>query len=287
MKSYYLMLRAYGDSVISLGLLDKLPPGVGVVILGSQLSAEVARALSLTRFPIHQLVGNVAAFFDLKRAGPLNALMDLGLVRRALRDRLRAGDRLIFEHADWRNAAIAPPRIVRVVPQTGGSVYVDRHNMLCRLFGDLPALDQCRRASIPVRRVLLHPGARQRYKRLPSSFVHRIVACAHRCGIDVCLVDPEAAHPDIAWRVSRYLVRTSIDEVVETLGGVDLYVGADSFFLHVAYHIGKPMFAIVPSANKYFIPPGLAETGGMLTFGEAAQPGRLEHALGALCGMTA
>jgi ADP-heptose:LPS heptosyltransferase len=63
----------------------------------------------------------------------------------------------------------------------------------------------------------------------------------------------------------------------------DLYVGADSFFLHLAYHFDVPMFAIVPSETAYFAPPGLAAAGGVLSLAQAAEQRVMLRALTRYC----
>lgn len=276
------MLRAYGDCVISCGLLARLPASADVTIVGTRLTQKVAEILEFDRFPIRPVLDDVAALFDLKRAGPLRALADVRSVRRALREQLRPGDRLLLEHRDWRNVALRPARVAAFAPRRGSSIYADRLELLRQLFGDMPPWRLCRKPADPIRTLAVHPGAREPFKRIPPRTVRRIVEHASRRGMAVSLLDPEGHHVDLAARVQCYLPRTSIEEAVSALRSSDMLVGADSFFLHLAYHFDRPLLALVPRPDPYFTPPGLAAAGGVLTLTEAAQPDRLERALDAM-----
>lgn len=279
------MLRAYGDCVISLGLLEKLPKSAEVRIIGTDAAQHVANALSFDHYPIESVLSDVAAFFDVRRAGAARAISDLQKVRRALRHRLRPGDTVIFEQPDWRNRWVAPvvPGITTAEPFRGRSVYEDRRALLVRTVAELPAATASRRPTPPVRQIVLNPGARIKPKRLPPAVIENVIQYAAANAIEVCLLDPEEQHSYAAPNVAHYWSRPSLPAAIEMLRRADLYIGADSFFLHLAYYFQRPLFAIVPSPISYFAPPALQKEGGTLTISEAMDLHRMAAALDAFC----
>lgn len=129
----------------------------------------------------------------------------------------------------------------------------------------------------------MNPGARLEHKRLPHEVIEQVLGYAGARGIEVFLLDAERRHAHTEPRVRHYAQRGNLHDDIEILRHADLYIGADSFFLHLAYHFDLPLFAIVPPGEFYFAPPGLANIGGVLTIPEAARPHCLATALDALC----
>ena len=294
MTSYVVLLRAMGDCVISFGLLQNVRPSAGLKVVGTQLAGRVAAALPFTQHPFESVLAlsgggrradDVAAFFDLKQSGVRRAMADLRTVRAALRGLLRPGDRVLLEHADWRNRFVVPGGngVAMLAPPRGASIYADRLWLFRSAFGDLPDLRPCRRPGSRPRTMAVNPGARQDFKRLPPRVVENLVRHAHARGIAVHLLDPAGHHAAVAGQVERYIAHPPLPAALEVLREADLYVGSDSFFLHLAYYLDKPLFAIVPVELPYFAPPGLAAAGGLLTLARAADERALAAALDAFC----
>jgi hypothetical protein len=284
MTVHYLMFRAYGDCVISYGLLESLPAGATVRILGTGVAQRVARVLGATRHPVTTMLDDIAAFYDVRQSGPRRAMDDLRRVRRALAPMLAPGDSVLFEHADFRNWLLLPRMrgITVLEPQHGASIYQDRHRMLSAAFGPMPEPRPSPRPRRPVRSLVLNPAARLEQKRLPQGVVENVVSHASARGIEVILLDPEARHARLAARVREYVPQARFEADIAALRGADFYVGADSFFLHLAYQFGLPMLQIAPVRSQYFAPPGLVGMGGALTLREAQDPAIVGAALDAL-----
>jgi hypothetical protein len=275
----YLSLLSLGDNLISLQLLRMLGPRAGdVVLVGTGLTYKVAELIGPAPCAFEQALPDVAAFYDLRRAGPRRALRDLRQVRRALRRFTAPPVSALFEKRDWRNPWIVPPPIRRVEPEVGVSIYHDRRDMLIRAVGPLPELPSCRRPG-RVRTLTVNPAARQSFKALPRAVLEAILAYTQAHDIRVCLLDPEESCAWARRRVHRYEARPSLTQAVEQLRAADLYVGADSFFLHLAYHYAVPFFALPPKPAPYFAPPGMIEQGHWLVLDEARVPAKLFAAL--------
>lgn len=280
-EALYLMLRAAGDTVISLGLLESLPQEARLEILGTEAAAGLAATLRLQRFTITPILPDVAAVFDLKKAGPRRAVADAIKIRAALRARAAPGRQLFLEHRDWRNRWLVPGASYAVrEPARGHSIYADRQAMLSRAFGVLAPLA---RAPLPreVRRVVLNPGSRVPAKVLPAPIVESVVAYCEARNLELTLLDPARDHAALALRVN-YLPAPPLAEAIAALRGCDLYIGADSLFLHLAYRFGRPAFVIAQQPDLYFALPGSTPE-SVISFTEALKSGALAAGLDRYC----
>lgn len=288
MTRFYVAVRAYGDCLISLSQLRHLPPSSRLHVAGTPLTTRIATLMRLDRFPITEILPDVAAFQDVRVRGPFRAAEDLLRARRGLRRLLNRADEVIFEHRDWRNRLILPLGMPYHEPDFGRSVYRDRHALLAALFGGLPPLEPVRPIGGLARRWLLNPGARQPFKALPSAVVRNVLACASARGASVTLLDPERQHEALAAQAGNYVPAPSLDHAMSLLQEADAYIGGDSLFLHLAYFLRIPLFAIPPTRApypvppgflEYFYPPGLVESGSFLGIDDACDARRLAAAV--------
>lgn len=283
---YYLAVRPFGDSLISLSLLNRLPGQISRVhILGTPVTQQVAAATGLTRFPIRPALPGIAAFFDIRVRGVRHALDDLRRIRRHLADHTRPGDVLLVEQRDWRNRLLIPAGHAAVVePARTVSVYVDRSALIESHFGARLTLPTCRRPSSRPYTVVIHPGARQPGRTFPQDMVESLMDYAKVKGLSVRLIDPDSSYSIFRQRAETYLPAPTLDEAIACLRASDLFIGADSFFLHLAYFYGIPLFGIGETARPYFSPPGMVEQGCSSTLQAACDRRTLFSALDrALC----
>lgn len=282
MTWYYLAVRAFGDCLISLALLEQLPSSARVKIMGTPVTTRIARVMRLQRFPITEVLPDVAAFYDIRVRGPLHALRDLRDLRAQLGALLGPEDALILEHRDWRSRCLLPSGRGRYLePPRTRSIYSDRHALLSSAFGALPPLLPGPAVSPAAARWVLNPGARQPFKALPPVVVQNVLAAAAARSARVTLLDPAREHAAAAAHADRYVPAPTLEDAVELLRGADAYIGADSLFLHLAYVLRIPSFGIPPTAAPYFAPPGMLESGSFLPIAEARDAARLMAALDA------
>ena len=55
--------------------------------------------------------------------------------------------------------------------------------------------------------------------------------------------------------VNSYLTNTTLDDVKELILISDLYIGADSFLVHLSYYLKKTYFIVFYQNNDDFLPP--------------------------------
>lgn len=285
MTHHYLAVRAYGDCLISLCLLQGVSETAHVRILGTPATTRIAGLLGLRRFPITEILPEVAAFYDIRVRGPRHALRDLLVVRTRLGALLGPDDTLILEHRDWRSRWLLPTGHGRYCePPRGRSIYADRHALLSSLFGALPALQPSRPIPHEAARWVLNPGARQPFKALPGAVVESVLAAAAARGARITLLDPAREHAAVAARADEYVPGPTLERAVELLRGADAYIGPDSLFLHLAYFLRVPLFGIPPTPAPYFAPPGMLQSGSFLPIADARDSARLIAALDTAAG---
>jgi hypothetical protein len=279
--TYYLGVRPFGDSLISLSLLHRLPPEVrDVKILSTPILEDVAAVTGLARFPMHQVLPHIAAFFDVRVRGPRLALADVRTVRRYLSRHLSRADALLVEQKDWRNGLLTPRGVAHALePDHRDSIYADRQALIERHFGVRLLMAPSRRPSPKITSMMIHPGARQAARVFPGEVVDNLIAYARARQLRVCLIDPDGTFPSFQGKVSEYLRKPPLEDAIARLRASDLFVGADSFFLHLAYFYGVPLFCIAKVARPYFAPPGMLAQHGSVTLTAARDRPTLSAAI--------
>jgi ADP-heptose:LPS heptosyltransferase len=146
------------------------------------------------------------------------------------------------------------------------NVYEDRRDVLNTVFHDAIALDSARRLGQAPRTVTINPASRVDTKALSPRTLGSIVSYLRRRSIAVRLLDPERKHGSLQHAVSEYHTDTTLEQAVALVESSDLYIGADSLFVHVAYQRRTPVLVLYNETNLYFAPPGVAEQGSYLEF---------------------
>jgi hypothetical protein len=264
---FHLSLLSFGDNLISLSLLARLHTKSGVVIAGTALTQRIASFVPTLGIPITVVSEHVPAFYDVRKRGIVDALQEAVSVRRKLARLSSRGDGFILEKSDPRRHVLVGGRDRRSwVPDRGKNVYEDRRNLLNAVFEDDIALTDAPRLERSPRTVAINPSSRVRAKEVSPQTLRIIVAYLRERSIDVHLMDPERAHGALRSAVSSYHTGTTMSEAVALVEACDLYIGADSLFVHFAYHCRTPSLVLYNQTNLYFAPPGVAAQGSFVEF---------------------
>jgi ADP-heptose:LPS heptosyltransferase len=270
----------HGDCVITLSLLSRLPPQAPAFeIIGTAATTRVS-ALLARPLPVTEVLPGMAALYTIRHEGWRKAAADFFTLRKALHARARPGDILAFERDLRRSRWLVPPRTILKFSPEHTSGYEDRRIWLQDLFGvplDWPARTG---SSASVRRVAINPCARTPDRQLPAAAMESVLACAKRHSWKLTLIDPQKAFAEYRSRVSEYRDgMMPLAQAADLLRGADLYIGPDSFFLHLAYYLGVSPFGIFLPDWLYFLLPGSRESHAYCDFDQARTPGGLERAL--------
>jgi ADP-heptose:LPS heptosyltransferase len=264
---YHLNLLSLGDNLISLSLLAKLRTKSGVTIVGTSLTERVAALVPHLDIPIIVVSDHVPSFYDLRKRGPRAAVMEMLKLRRTIIRLSGADDGFVFEKGGWRRQLLVGATGRRSwSPVRSRNVYEDRRDVLNAVFGEAIALENAQRLGQAPRTVTINPASRVKSKALSPRTLSTIVTYLQRRSIDVCLLDPERRHGVLRHAVSDYQTGTTLEEAVALVESCDLYIGADSLFVHVAYQRRTPVLVLYNDTNLYFAPPGVAEQGSYLEF---------------------
>lgn len=264
---FHVLLQAFGDNVISLALLDQLPGTKR--LLGTGLTADVMTICGFDRgFELTRVFAGIPAFYDLRKRGPLRAVRDGATLLRALR---AAGARqLHFEKADFRSVLFAALVRGRArAPGRKANVYADRRAVLEELYGARLRLAPLAAAAAG-RRVLINPASRLVRKNVAEADLGTLIDLLQAAGKSVTLIDYDGRLGDFRERVDDYRTGTTLVQAADLLRATDYYIGADSFFVHLAYVFARPFFVFLNQRNDYFMPPGCLEAGNYLVRGEIA-----------------
>lgn len=276
---YHLNLLSFGDNLISLGLLARLRDKRGVTIVGTALTERISGLVPDLDIPIIVVSDHVPSFYDLRKRGPRAAAAEMLRLRRALTRLSTADDGFIFEKEGWRRRLLTGATGRRSwAPARRRNVYEDRRDVLRDVFNEEIALAIAPRLSQSPRTVAINPASRVEAKAISPRTLESIVGYLRRRGIDVQLLDPERKHADLRHVVSEYTSNTTLEQAVTLVERCDLYIGADSLLVHVAYQRRTPALVLYNETNLYFAPPGVAENGSYVEF--AGRKG--EHELSAL-----
>jgi hypothetical protein len=209
---------------------------------------------------------HVPAFYDVRKRGIVDALHEAVSVRRKLARLSRRGDGFILEKRDPRRHVLVGRDRRTWAPDRRSNVYEDRRDLLNAVFGDDIALTDAPRLERSPRTVTINPSSRVRAKEVSPQTLRIIVAYLRERSIDVHLMDPERAHGALRSAVSSYHTGTTMSEAVALVEACDLYIGADSLFVHFAYHCRTPSLVLYNQTNLYFAPPGVAAQGSFVEF---------------------
>ena len=264
---YHLNLLSFGDNLISLSLLAKLRKKSGVTIVGTALTERIAVLVPHLDIPIVVVSDHVPSFYDLRKRGPRAAVVEMLNLRRAITRLSGPDDGFVFEKGGWRRHLLIGAAGRRSwSPVRRRNVYEDRRDVLNAVFDDAIALDSAQRLGQAPRTVTINPASRVDAKAISQPTLTSMVTYLQRRSIEVRLLDPDRKHGELQHAVSEYLTGTTLEQAVALVENCDLYIGADSLLVHVAYQRRTPVLVLYNEANLYFAPPGVAEQGSYLEF---------------------
>ena len=264
---YHLNLLSFGDNLISLSLLAKLRKKGGVTIVGTALTERIAALVPHLDIPIIVVSDHVPSFYDLRKRGPRAAVLEMASLRQAITRLSGANDGFVFEKGGWRRHLLVGATGRRSwSPVRTRNVYEDRRDLLNAVFDEAIVLESAQRLGHAPRTVTINPASRVDAKAISRRTLTSLVTYLQRRSIDVHLLDPERQHGDLQHAVSDYQTGTTLEQAVALVENCDLYIGADSLLVHVAYQRRTPVLVLYNEANLYFAPPGVADQGSYLEF---------------------
>ncbi|MCQ2877369.1 lipopolysaccharide heptosyltransferase family protein [Helicobacter pylori] len=247
-------LLALGDNLITLSLLKEiaLKQQQPLKILGTRLTLKIAKLLECEKhFEIISVFENVPAFYDLKKQGVFGAMKDfLWLLKTLKKYQIK---HLILEKQDFRSTLLAKFIPITTPNKEIKNVYQNRQELFSQIYGHVFDNSQYSMSLKNPKKILINPFTRENYRNI--SLEHLKIVLKLLKPFCVTLLDFEERYAFLKDRVAHYRAKTSLEEVKNLILESDLYIGGDSFLIHLAYYLKKNYFIFFYRDNDDFMPP--------------------------------
>ncbi|EQD91324.1 glycosyltransferase 9 family protein [Helicobacter pylori PZ5026] len=247
-------LLALGDNLITLSLLKEiaLKQQQPLKILGTHLTLKIAKLLECEKyFEIIPVFENVPAFYDLKKQGVFLAMKDFLWLLKALKE--HEVKRLILEKQDFRSALLAKFIPITTPNKEIKNVYQNRQELFSQIYGHVFDNSQYSMSVKNPKKILINPFTRSIDRSIPLEHLKIVLKLLKP--FCITLLDFEERYAFLKDRVAHYRAKTSLEEVKNLILESDLYIGGDSFLIHLAYYLKKNYFIFFYRDNDDFMPP--------------------------------
>ncbi|WP_187860508.1 glycosyltransferase family 9 protein [Helicobacter pylori] len=247
-------LLALGDNLITLSLLEEIASKQQqpLKILGTHLTLKIARLLECEKhFEIIPLFEDVPAFYDLKKQGVFGAMKDFLLLLKAIKK--HQIKHLILEKQDFRSASLAAFIPISAPNKEIKNVYQNRQELFSQIYGHVFDHSPYSMNLKTPKKILINPFTRSIEKNIPLEHLQIVLKLLKP--FCVTLLDFEERYAFLQNEAAHYRAKTSLEEVKNLILESDLYIGGDSFLIHLAYYLKKNYFIFFYRDNDDFMPP--------------------------------
>lgn len=255
---YYISLLAFGDNLISLSLLQQLD--TEVYILGTKHTKDVAELMNIqnNKFHIEVVFENIPAFYDIRKQGIWLAIKDFAkFIRFVKYNKIKE---LVFEKKDFRASIIC--FFTQATPYFSASlttnVYERRKELIEKVYAKEIALSAYKFKISNPKIILINPLTRSETRNIRKDHLKNILELLNSYEYEVYLIDIEKRYEDLNMNVKYYLTDTTLQDLRFLLSISDLYIGGDSFLIHLAYYLKRNYFMIFYRDNDDFLPPNIS-----------------------------
>lgn len=250
---YYVALQALGDNLVSIYLLNQLDKKINVI--GTKHTENIVQLVELEdNFDVKVIFDDIPAFYDIRNQGILKTIKDIFKFRKYIKK--QNIKELIFEKKDFRIMLLTFGLNVKNHSSNKYSnVYYNRKNLIREAYSKLVDIDDTISYEDNIHTILISPVTRLKKKNIVSEHLNVIVKFLKNNGFKIQLVDYSKEYNEFANKVDEYFVDTTLEDMKNLMNSCSLYIGADSFLVHLAYYCKKPYFIIFNQANETFLPP--------------------------------
>ncbi|AFI07156.1 glycosyltransferase family 9 protein [Helicobacter pylori] len=247
-------LLALGDNLITLSLLKEIASKQQrpLKILGTHLTLKIAKLLECKKhFEIIPLFENVPAFYDLKKQGVFLAMKDfLWLLKAIKKHKIK---HLILEKQDFRSALLSQFIPITTPNKEIKNVYQNRQELFSQIYGHVFDNSQYSMSVKNPKKILINPFTRSIDRSIPLEHLQIVLKLLKP--FCVTLLDFEERYAFLQNEAAHYRTKTNLEEVKNLILESDLYIGGDSFLIHLAYYLKKNYFIFFYRDNDDFMPP--------------------------------
>ena len=110
------------------------------------------------------------------------------------------------------------------------------------------------------KKIVINPLTRELYRNIKHEHLTYMIDSLVKYGYEIYLIDIEKKYTDLEKKVEHYLTNTTLEDVKNLINNCDLYIGGDSFLIHLAYYLKKNYFMVFYRDNDYFLPLNIEES---------------------------
>lgn len=255
---YYLSLQALGDNLISLSLLAQL--NIRVNILGTKHTKNIVKLIGLEdKFAIQVVFDDIPAFYDIRKKGLVKAIKDLyRFIRYIQKHQILE---IIFEKKDFRSTLILFFTHARgyFPSQFNPKVYENRNELIENIYQQPINFNSYILKIENPKRIVINPLTRVEVKNIDHRHLNFIINELSKYDCEIYLIDIEKRYEEFENKVQYYRTNTTLEDVKQLINECDLYIGGDSFLIHLAYYLQRNYFMIFYRDNDCFLPPNITQ----------------------------
>jgi len=255
---YYLNMLSLGDNLISLAFLEQLNTKVN--ILGTKHTENIINLLGLEhKVEIYVVFNDIPTFYDIRKYGIFKASLDFLKFIRYLQ--IHNIKEVIFEKKDFRssltsmftNTNIYYPNSINT------KVYENRKELIENIYKQSIDFNSYLLQIQNPKTIVINPLTRVELKNIKKNHLNLIIDELMQHNYEIYLIDIENRYQEFEKKVHSYLTNTTLNDVKKLIKKCDLYIGGDSFLIHLAYYLQRNYFMIFYRDNDDFLPPNITE----------------------------
>jgi ADP-heptose:LPS heptosyltransferase len=251
---YFVSFLALGDNLISLSLLDQLNEKVKV--LGTNNTILVASLMNKNNnLDIKVIFDDVPSFYDIKKRGLLKAIVDFSYFIKYIKN--NNINEIILEKKDFRSLLISYLTEVNISypAELDSNVYANRRNLIEESYNKKIEVSTYPLKISNAKIIVINPITRVLRKNINHEHLETIIRTLGHSDFKIYLIDIENKYGEFSSKVDKYLTDTALKDVRSLITSCDLYIGGDSFLIHLAFYLKRNFFIIFYLDNADFLPP--------------------------------
>ena len=250
------LFQALGDNLISLSILEQLDREVKIV--GTKHTKNIINLMDTEKSSdIKILFEDIPAFYDIKKQGIKNAITDFFKFIKYIND--NKINELILEKKDFRSkllsyftkAKIYTPNILN------RNVYKNRIEIISQIYNQDLHFQNYNLQLNNSKIIIMNPLTRELFRNINTNHLEYILNILKKQDYIIYLIDFEHKYKEFSNKVSFYLTNTTLFDMKNLLNKCDLYIGGDSFLIHLAYYLKRNYFMVFYRDNDDFLPPNI------------------------------
>jgi len=253
---YYVSLQALGDNLISLSFLEQLDGKVN--ILGTNHTKNISTLMnSQDKFNIEIIFDDIPAFYDIRKKGILEALKDFVVFIKYIKH--HNIKELVFEKNDIRSrlTSLLTNTKIHSIKNASNLVYENRRQLIEKVYSQKISSNSYKLKVKNPKIIVINPLTRVEVRNIKHSHLKYIISELNSNNYEIYLIDIEKKYQIFENEVQHYLTNTTLEDVKQLIIQSDLYIGGDSFLIHLAYYLKKNYFMVLYRDNDDFFPPNI------------------------------